>query len=94
MDIEAVAARVAMRRREDRGEAPTRGIVVSRPRSDLQERTCFFCSKAWHMIKHCKRMQKAKEFERKDRVSRRRRPDKSSRQPQENAKAPTRRAAQ
>ena len=38
LDVEAVAARAAMRRREDRGEAPTRGIVAGRPRSDPQER--------------------------------------------------------
>ena len=50
MDVEAVAARTAMRRREDRGEAPTRGIVAGRPRRDPQERTCFFCGKAGHTI--------------------------------------------
>ena len=94
MDVEAVAARAAMRRREDRGEAPTRGLVAGRPRGDPQERTCFFCGKTGHMTKDCKRMQKAKELERKDRASRRRSPDISSRQPQGNAKAPTRRAAQ
>ena len=94
MDVEAVAARTAMRRREDRGEPPTRGIVAGRPRSDTQQRICFFCGKAGHMIKDCKRMQKAKELERRDRASRRRSPDISSRQPQGNAKAPTRRAAQ
>ena len=94
MDVDAVAARTAMRRREDRGEAPTRGIVAGRPQSDPQERTCFFCGKAGHMIKDCKRMQKAKELERRDRAARRRSPDISSRQPQGNAKAPTQRAAQ
>ena len=31
MDVEAVAARTAVRPREDRGEAPTRGIVAGRP---------------------------------------------------------------
>ena len=31
MDVEAVAAGTAMRRREDRGEASTRGIVAGRP---------------------------------------------------------------
>ena len=31
MDVEAVAARTAVRRRDDRGEAPTRGIVAGRP---------------------------------------------------------------
>ena len=94
IDVEAVAARTAMRRREDRGEAPTRGIVASRPRSDPQERTCFFCGKAGHMIKDCKGMQKAKELERRDRASRRRSPDVSSRHPQESAKAPTQPPAQ
>ena len=94
MDVEAVAARAAMRRREDGGEAPTRGIVARRPRSDPQQRACFFCGKAGHMIKDCKRMQKAKELDRRDRAARRRSPDISSRQPQGNAKAPTRRAAQ
>ena len=92
MDVEAVAARTATRRREDRGEAPTRGIVAGRPRSD--PRTCFFCSKAGHLVKDRKRMQKAKELWRRDRAARRRSPDISSRQPQGNAKAPTRRAAQ
>ena len=90
MDVEAAGARTAMRRREDRGEAPTRGIVAGRPRSDPQQRTCFFCGKAGHMIKDCKRMQKAKELERRDRASRRRSPDISSRQSQGNGKAPTR----
>ena len=94
MDVEAVAARAAMRRREDRGEAPTRGTVAGRPRSDTQQRTCFFCGKAGHMIKDCKGMQKAKELWRRDRASRRKSPDISSRQPQGNAKAPTQRAAQ
>ena len=76
------------------GWGNTGGIVAGRPRSDLQERTCFFCSKAGHMIKDCKRMQKAKELERRDRASRRRSPDTSCRQPQGNAKVPTQRAAQ
>ena len=93
LDVEAVAARAAMRRREDRGEAPTRGIVAGRPRSDPQERTCFFCGRAGHMIKDCKGMRKAKELEQSDRVSRRRIPDISCRQPQGNAKALTQRAA-
>ena len=31
VDVEAVAARTAMRRREDRGEAPTRGTIAGRP---------------------------------------------------------------
>ena len=94
MDIEAVAARTALRCREDRGEVPTQGIVAGRPRSDAQERTCSFCGKAGHMIKDCKRMQNAKELWRRDRAARRRSPDISGRQPQGNAKAPTRRAAQ
>ena len=94
MDVEAVAARATMRRRKDRGEAPTRGIIAGRPRSDPQERTCFHCGKAGHMIEDCKRMQKAKDVERRDRASRRRSPDISSRQPQGNTKAPTQRAAQ
>ena len=94
VDVEAVAGRAAMRRREARGETPTRGTAAGRPRSDTQQRTCFFCGKAGHMIKDCKRMQKAKELERRDRDSRRRSPDISSRRPQGNAKAPTQRAAQ
>ena len=94
LDVESVAARTAMRRREDGGEAPTRGIVAGRPRSDPQERTWFFCGKAGHMIRDCKRMQKAKGLERRDRAPRRRSPDISSRQSEGNAKAPTRRAAQ
>ena len=93
-DVEAVTARAAMRRREDRGEAPTRGTAAGRPRSDPQERTCFFCGTAGNMIKDCKGMHKAKELERRDRASRRRSPDISSRQSQGNAKAPTQRAAQ
>ena len=32
MDVGAAAAWAAMRRREDRGEAPTRGIIAGRPR--------------------------------------------------------------
>ena len=94
MDVEAVAARTAVGRREDRGEAPPRGITPGRPRNDPQQRTCFFCGKAGHVIKDCKRMQKAKELERRDRAARRRSPDISSRQPQGNAKASTQRAAQ
>ena len=94
MDVEAVTARAAMRRREDRGEAPPRGTIAGRLRSDPHERTCFFCGKAGHMIKDCKRMQKAKELERRDWAARRRSPDISSRQPQRNAKAPTQRVAQ
>ena len=82
MDVEAVAARAALQCREDGGEATTRGIVAGRPRSDTQERICVFCGKAGHMIKDCKRMQKAKELERRDRASRGRSPDISSRQPQ------------
>ena len=34
MDVEAVVARAAMRRSEDRGEATTRGSIAGRPRSD------------------------------------------------------------
>ena len=94
MDVEAVAAVASMRRREDRGEALTRGIIAGRPRSDQQKRTCFFCGKAGHMIKSCKCMQKAKTLERRDRTSRRRSPDISSGKPQGNGKAPTQRAAQ
>ena len=94
MDVEALAARATMRRREDRGEAPTRGTIAGRLRSDPEERTCFFCGKAEHMIKDCKRMQKSKGLWRRERASRRSSPDISSRQPQGNAKAPTQRAAQ
>ena len=65
MDLEAVCARAALRRREDKREAPTRGIIAGRPRSDPQERACLFCSKAGHIIKNCKRAQNAKELERR-----------------------------
>ena len=74
MDVDAVADRAAMRRREDRGEAPPQGFTPGQPRSDPKERTCFFCGKAGHMIKDCKRMQKAKELERRGRASRRKSP--------------------
>lgn len=93
MDVEAVAARAAMRRSEGNRGAPPSQITPRRPQSDPQARTCFFCGKAGHIIKDCKRMQKAKELERRDWASRRQSPATSGRGPQGNAKAPTQRAA-
>ena len=44
MDVEAVAARGILRRREDRGGEPRRRITPGRPQDDPQMSTCFFCA--------------------------------------------------
>ena len=88
VDVAAVAARAAMRRTESRGEVRSRGITPGQPRSDPQERTCSFCGKAGNMINDCKRMQKAKVLERRDRAPRKTSPNISGRGPQGNVKAP------
>lgn len=94
MDIGAVTARPLQRRSDERGRAPTGGKASNRPQNEAQSRTCFFCGKAGHLIKDCRRMQKAKELERREWASRRKSPEARGRGPQGNAKAPAQRAAQ
>lgn len=94
MEIGAVTARPVQRRSEERRRAPTGATVPNRPQAEAQMRTCFFCGKTGHLIKDCKRMQKAKELERREWASRRKSPEARGRGPQGNAKAPAQHAAQ
>lgn len=94
MDIGAVTARPSQRRNDGRRRAPTGRIPSDRPQTGAQTRTCFFCGKPGHIIKDCRRMQKAKELEQRDWASQRKSPKTRSTGPQGNAKAPSQRAAQ
>lgn len=91
MEVDAVGAQ---RRWEERRRAPARESPPGRPKNNPQVRTCFFCGKPGHIIKDCRRMQKAKLLEQRDWALQKKSPKTSNKGHQGNAQAPTQHAAQ
>lgn len=90
MDIGAVTTQRASAHKQG-GKGLIEGSNA--PRRPREQRTCFFCGKIGHLIRDCKRMQKAKELEKRDWEQRRKSFLQDKKKQQGNSQAPTQHAA-